>query len=66
TAETVKLTGTSDPAYPGTCDGKKISRRRDGSFYVTITLADGENFIEFMQNGSPFVLKLYHGSDFPP
>ncbi|MCD8055765.1 MAG: family 10 glycosylhydrolase [Clostridiales bacterium] len=66
TLETVKLTGTSDPAYPVTCDGKKVSRRRDGSFYVTVTLADGENFIEFMQNGSPFVLKLYHGSDFPP
>ncbi|MCD7776625.1 MAG: family 10 glycosylhydrolase [Firmicutes bacterium] len=59
----VKLTGTSDPAYPVTCQGKKISRRKDGSFYVTVTLTEGENFIEFMQNGTPYVIKLIYESE---
>ncbi len=44
------LIGYSDPAYPLTVNGVKISRTKDGCFSIYEALTDGENTFVFRQN----------------
>ena len=48
---TVTLHGKSAPEVPVYCNGRKISRRRGGEFYLTVTLRPGENTFEFYSGG---------------
>ncbi len=46
-SDTVVLHGKSAPGTPVVFEGKKLSRRRDGDFYLTVKLGEGTNVFEF-------------------
>ena len=53
--QTVFLMGTSDPSYPVTRDGEKLSRTKNGYFSIYETLTEGVNKIAIEQNGTEYV-----------
>ncbi len=53
--QTIFLMGTSDPSYPVTYGGEKLSRTKDGFFCIYETLAEGVNKIAVEQNGIEYV-----------
>ncbi|MBQ8207802.1 MAG: family 10 glycosylhydrolase [Clostridia bacterium] len=54
----VILTGSSDPTVTLAYEGKKISRERDGSFEITVSLSIGENEIAFDYGGKTVAFKI--------
>ena len=53
----LKINGKSDPAITLSCDGQRISRDRDGSFTLEISLKAGKNTIVFDYGGQETVLE---------
>ncbi|MBR3965741.1 MAG: family 10 glycosylhydrolase [Clostridia bacterium] len=51
----IKVSGKSDPAVTLSYEGKRISRERDGSFTIELTLKTGENSIIFDYGGKKTV-----------
>ena len=56
------VTGTCDPYYPLTLNGKPVSINKNGSFSLFSTLEDGENELIFEQNGKEYRHKVFLGS----
>ncbi|MGN1121104.1 MAG: family 10 glycosylhydrolase, partial [Eubacteriales bacterium] len=52
TAPTVTLVGTSDPRYPLTVNGTKVSRTKSGGFSYFSAISTGINVFTLEQNGS--------------
>lgn len=50
----VYLMGTSDPAFPVYHNGEKLSRTRDGYFYIYSELAEGANRFRLTQNKTDY------------
>lgn len=59
-AGTVTLHGKSAPEEPVFCNGEKVSRRRGGEFYLTVTLREGENIFEFYSGGIRAEYKVFY------
>ena len=55
--------GTSDPSTELKLDGTPIGRQRDGSFSVTVDVAEGENRFTFTQGESRYILTVYGTED---
>ena len=54
----ITVTGTSDPYYALTLNGKKVGRTKNGEFSVTVRLEKGENKMVFVQNGEEYVFTV--------
>ena len=52
------VSGHSDPALPLLADGLKLSRGKDGSFTVKLTVNKGSNSYEFKQGEKTYTLEL--------
>ena len=59
----VMLHGTSAPETPVTYNGRNVSRRRGGEFYLTVTLHDGENRLTFVSGGKEYSYTLFLGEE---
>ncbi len=63
------LVGISDPYYPLTLNGQKISQTKSGYFSAFVTLEPGENILMFEQNGVGYaytITYLTSSSSGPP
>lgn len=57
-SDTVTVKGESDPAVTVKFGGKKISRKKDGTFILEISLKDGEYILEFYSGNEKYVLTI--------
>ncbi len=53
--DTAALYGESDPTLTFTYNGKKLSRKRDGSFMIELSLSDGENYVVLYSDAGKYV-----------
>lgn len=58
TEKSFKFSGTSDPAYPLTVNGKEIERDENGIFSITEELAEGKNTFTFSHKGETAVYTI--------
>ena len=62
-ANEIIVRGESDPASAVSYSGELISRRRDGSFTLTLTLHPGENYFEFTTAYGKYVYMVTRDGD---
>lgn len=62
TVDSTYLIGICDPAYPLYFAGKAVSVTKSGYFSVYTSLSEGENSLEFTQNGTTYVHKITRSS----
>lgn len=51
-----EVQGVSDPSVGLTCNGRGVSRNKDGSFSLEVNIVKGENKLEFVHGGEKYTL----------
>ena len=58
----IYIIGSSDSAYPLTMNGQALSKTTDGFFGTYVTLNEGKNTFEFVQNSKKCTLTVNYGA----
>lgn len=62
-SDSTYILGSSDPYYPLTMNGQKVSTTKSGLFNLYVKLEKGENIFTFEQNGVSYVYTLTCSTD---